>query len=304
VLRAGRMIGVDDDAAALVKASRVLLRRMRAGDVIATQVQLVHMDREHLLLPAMRSWLLILSELGAARLPGGELAEPDNAGGLIRTDLDGTEVPWQLDLRESLIAAVRRDGDALYPIMTRAATGPHVLPYVSALAASAQRIVDALHLPAEVVNAAHLIGRNTNTAGHWSVAGLGLRHVVVTLATVDMGQQFASDMIGPEIDAIGKLSANDQSRLLAVMGAAFASVIASVDGDDGHELVSHPASAGTRDGWQLQAAQIALRVAVAYRSDLAGVVKLAESLTAVDVALGCYGAGNMLAVRCRELWGR
>lgn len=292
---------INDRAVHLVKASRTLLRRIRAADTLATQAQLLHMDREHLLLPAMRSWLLIMSELGAARLPGGELAEPDNAGGLIRQELTGSESQWQLDLRETLTIAVRRDGESLYPLVQHAATGPYVLGYVSALAAATQRIIDAVHVPAELVNAAHLIGFSTSTPGHWSVAGVGLRHVVVTLATVDTGQQFADTMLGPEIEAIGRLSAHDQTRLLAVMGAAFGSVMGDADVT---EVATHPASGAARDPWQAQAAQIAMRVGDAYRRDLSHVVKLAETLTTTEVALGCYGTGNMLAVRCRELWGR
>lgn len=299
MLRDGRMSR--GGAEQLVKASRKLLRRIRAGDTLATQAQLVHMDREHLLVPAMRSWLLVMSELGAARLPGGELAEPDNAGGLIRQELTGRETQWQLDLRESLTVAVRRDGEALYEIVQRAATGPNVLGYVSALAASTQRIIDAVHVRAELVNAAHLIGYCTNTAGHWSVAGVGLRHVAVTLATIDTGQQFADAMLGPEIEAIGRLSSGDQSRLLAVMGSAFACVMGDADVDD---LTLHKSSGESRDDWQWKAARLAMRVGDAYRGDLARVVKLAEGLSTVDVALGCYGTGNLLAVRCRELWGR
>jgi len=303
MLRACRMS--DDEplrhpAGVLVRQSRRLLRLIRARDNLAAHAQLMTMDRSALLMPAIRSWLLLTAELGAARLPGGALAEPDNAGGLIRAEV-GDEQPWQLGLRQALIHAAARDGDRLFPVVARHAAGPDRLQYVTSIAATAGCIVDSVNVSPEAVGAAHLLGYYARQPGHWSVAGYGLRQIVVTLAVVDTGYQFADTMLGPEIEALGALSAHDQGRLLGVLGGAFGAVMGDATG-----ISLHPGSGpdGPDGPVQERAARIAMTVGRAYRGELSDLTRLAERLTPDEIALGCYGLGNMLAVRCRELWGR
>lgn len=296
-----RMSAVDGPAGDLIRQSRRLLRMIRARDSLTTQAQLVKLDREHLLRPAVRSWLLVLAELGAARLPGGVLAEPDNAGGLIRADVGPAETVWQHDLRAALAYAVDRDGDRLYGVVEQALGRPDVLAFLSGLAASVQTVGDSLALRPEVINAAHLLGYNCKTPAHWSVAGFGLRQIVATLAVMDTDAQFAADIVGPEIDALAKLDSLQRAHLLAVMGPAFAALI----DDDDHFVIRRAGPAtGAQETGQVRSAELAMIVGKAYRGSLRAVLALADDLNSSEIGLAVYGLGNMLAVRCRELWGR
>lgn len=290
----------------MLDASRRVLDELRhhaAASPLQVQAQLVAMDRHELLHAGVRAWLLVCAELGAARLPGGELIDGIR---LDRADRRADEQPWQLAVRAAMHTAEQRDGEALFKQIAVAFGSDGAQQFAASTAASAAAMVEAVGIPPDLLAVTHLIAYHAKEGRHWSVAGVGVRLVAATLATMDAGAGMAELIIGPEITTLRDLSSFERLHLLATLGGAYGDVIG-----DATEIVPHlMSSAGedVDDGMQAHGARLGMAVGRVYDhyarwGDSDAVYDVVGPLSASDVALAVYGLGNLLAVRSRELWG-
>lgn len=287
------------------------------------------LDAEDLLAEAVRIWALILGEVGVARLPGGDPAQP---AGEMQTDASDHDTtcpcgdwrnhlsdPWYDDVAATLRAARDRDGTALFHAVTtalseqRRSAGTSVLSYTVSMADSARLVFDESSAGRDNYALLHGIGYYARSPTHWSAAGQTYRLCAAMLTTLDMGPAFADAIMGPEIAAIGKMTNAERYAVVGILGPLYAGLMVDDPGREvtvaNFRLGSHPAGAApdhdesTRR--QAQGIAIAVRLAVAFRHGTDDdIIAVVESGSAADLALGLFGLCNLLALRVRDLFGR
>lgn len=291
------MRAVEGPAAATLADSMRLLRLTRDRDALGAHAHLAAMRRDNTIEPALRGWLLVCGELGAARLPGGELAE--DLGRWWDDTPAAVEERWQTCVRMTLDRATHRDGHGVFMSIVEGMSTPGSLSYLAGLADAAADVIDRVSVSTDLLAATHLIAHYAQSPPWFAVAGVGVRLVAATLSVIDIGPGAADMIISPEIATLTHLDELQRATLLGVLGPAFASVMGETTGAQ-----AHAASGSTRDPVQARAAGLAITVGQAYRApSIDAVVALAETLRPDEIALAGYGLGNMLAVRARELWG-
>lgn len=285
------------------------------------------LDEHDLLAEAVRIWALIMGEIGVARLPGGEPAQP---AGEVRHDGSDHDQscrcgdwrnhlsdPWYEDVTRTLRAARDRDGDDLFAAVTvalsdqRRQEGTSVLSYVVSVADSARAVFDESSAGRDNYALLHGIGYYARSPEHWSVAGHVYRLCASFLTTADMGPALADTIMGPEITAIGRLTNRQRFAMVGILGPMHASLM--VDDRERQVTVptfgiaanpdSVPADFDETTRRQAQGVRIAVRLAVAFRhgSD-DDIIAVVEDGTTADLALGLFGLCNLLAMRVRDLF--
>lgn len=287
------MRAVEGPAGVTLDDSLRLLRLTQHRDALGAHAQIAAMNRDATIEPALRAWLLVCAELGAARLPGGALAE--DVGRWWDDTPPALEERWQTCVRMTLNRATHRDGAGVRAAIVEGMAAPGSLSYLAGLAGAAADVIDRVSVSTDLLAATHLIGHYAQAPGWFGVAGIGVRLVAATLSIIDIGPGAADMIISPEITTLMHLDSLQRATLLGVLGPAYASVMGDATGAQ-----PHPTSGST----QTRACELAVTVGQAYRSRTTGaVVALADTLRPDEVALAGFGLGQMLAVRARELWG-
>lgn len=319
-------------------AMRLAFSRDRPGLFIARALH--RQGKTGLLAPGLRAWSLTLAEVACARLPGGELM-PDGDGveflpgvndaGAAEHDRicpcgdfqSHANEPWMRNMRSTMYAVRDRDGVKLFELFDRAvyapgalavAGGGDVTSYITSLASSSCVAAAEAGLDRTRDALLHTLAYHAHSPRHWSVAGPVYRLASATLTTIDMGQEFAEPVIGPEITALGPLGAAGRLHALSVLGPAYAELLADDPAEQVDEIdfTLHPAG-GTPDPdtggrEQAESADMAARFALAYRRAL--VTRNRDELSAlveehgnVGIGLAVYSLASMLALRMRSLYG-
>jgi hypothetical protein len=294
-----------------------------ASPRLAVPVAITAIARASRLHAAMRAWALTIGELGAPRLPGGEVLKGEEDEQLVPGLVPGSNSRhnltcncgdprshlgdgWLLDMHDTVTAVRDRDGGAVFAAFQRAVYAVPPLPfdqitaYVASLAASGHHAFRESGERIDVDALLHLLASESTTADHWSVCGHAYRLTAAVMGAMDMGPGMAATIIEPEIDAVEALSTVERMRLILVLGGAMGQLIDEKPGDP-VIIAPHRTSDGTRRPDQQEAARMGFEIAVACRTAdrdviMPVVTKLPNSVQPI------YGLANILAVRVRQLW--
>ena len=186
--------------------------------------------RKQCLSHALRAWALIVAEHGAPRLPGGALA--DAKAGLnvigVDTDPDAPEPLWLTEFHVALLAALDRDGEGLLASMERVygrADPQEVRAYTASFALTAVSTFDTTGASPNTIRLLHLLGSCALDEPRMSVAGVAFRLIRAVQQVAEMGREFTSMILVPELDAAKSLPPEGRAYLLRLLSAAGALII-------------------------------------------------------------------------------
>lgn len=290
-----------------MRVERILRRIDRAladDDPVGVQVQLFTLANDNLLRVALRSWALLIAELGPPRHLGGALVDEHH---LPLVNPPGDDEPeFVSEFRRAIIAARDRDGAGLFASIARVIDGPATwtINYSASFPASAVHTIDQRSAGRGTVTLLHLLGHVGRDAAAWSLCGPLYRLVASIMAVLETGGAGA-EAIEHELQPLVEWDLRARLTAMQMLGACAATI---AGGDPRQPIdvklkVAHPAGVQAQESHadQIEATRIGGEYVEALRGYRAA--EYLRTLTGGQIGLGMYGCANMLACRVHELWG-